>query len=528
VKINAGRACAFSLAGLLVGFGVLGAPLQAGAELLTGVGVQTTPSIAITVPALPLPKPPAFTVPTVPVPKPPALKVPALPLPKSPAVKVAAVPVPKPHVVTVPTVPVPKPHAVTVPTVPVPEPSVVEVPSAPIPNSPNGPAGMVPAPTLPQVPSVPSPSLAGGSQAPAQATSIVSGLSRIPTSLVPEVPNITVPTVPLPTPPVVTVPTVPLPTPPVVTVPTVPLPKPPVVTVPTAPIPNSPTGSAGKLPPPTLPKVPSPSLAGVSQAPAQATSTLSGLSRSSSHQGSGSTSTSSAGTVYRADGQAGGALVFLGSGYGGPLLAMEAATTRALGGLSRRDQAALALFSTVRRLEGCLRYLPVNLRRVLELIAGANAPIALSPEALAAQLHVPVSRVSRLERLALRRLRLTARTHTCGAAAAGVGDPFAFNAFAALVGEEGGPAGGVKAARYAKSASGDPVGLPASARSQGGDLPLGLNNLSAEGVGILLILAVLVGLLSIGLLFADSLRPWPIHREWRSRWIHRHPWNRHH
>jgi hypothetical protein len=207
---------------------------------------------------------------------------------------------------------------------------------------------------------------------------------------------------------------------------------------------------------------------------------------------------------------------------------MEAATTRALGGLSRRDQAALALFSTVRRLEGCLRYLPVNLRRVLELIAGANAPIALSPEALAAQLHVPVSRVSRLERLALRRLRLTARTHTCGAAAAGVGDPLAFSAFAALVGEEGGPAGGVKAARYAKSASGEPVGLPASARSQGGDLPLGLNNLSAEGVGILLILAVLVGLLSIGLLFADSLRPWPIHREWRSRWIHRHPWNRHH
>jgi len=209
---------------------------------------------------------------------------------------------------------------------------------------------------------------------------------------------------------------------------------------------------------------------------------------------------------------------------------MEVAATRALGGLSRRDQAlagALSLFSTVRRLEGCLRYLPVNLRRVLELTAGVNAAIALSPEAVAAQLHLPVSRISRLERLALKRLRLTARTHTCGAATAGMGDQLAFSALAALVGEEGGPAGGVEAARYAKSASGDRVGLPASARSQGGDLPLGLNNLSAEGVGILLILAVLAGVLATGLLFADSLRPWPIHRDWRSRWIHRHPWNRH-
>jgi hypothetical protein len=128
---------------------------------------------------------------------------------------------------------------------------------------------------------------------------------------------------------------------------------------------------------------------------------------------------------------------------------------------------ALALFSTVRRLQGCLRYLPVNLRRVLEVVAWANAPIALSPEAVAAQLHVPVSRVSRLERLALRRLRLTARTHTCGAATPAPGDSLAFGAFAALVGEEGGPAGGVEAARYAKSAPGDAVGLPASARSQG-------------------------------------------------------------
>jgi hypothetical protein len=133
-----------------------------------------------------------------------------------------------------------------------------------------------------------------------------------------------------------------------------------------------------------------------------------------------------------------------------------------------------------------------------------------------------------LEALALRRLRLTARTHTCGVVAPAAGDQLAFSALAALVGEEGGPAAGVQAARYAKSASRNPAGRPANARSQGGDPLLGINNLSPEGWGVLLILAVLAGALSIALLFADSLRPWPIQREWRSRWIRRHPWHRQH
>jgi hypothetical protein len=402
VKTNAGHARAFSLAGFLVGFGLLAAPLQAEAELLSGVGVQTTPSIAITIPTLSVPEVPTITVPTI--------TVPTTPLPPPPEVKVPTVPIPKPPVVTVPTVSVPKLPA-------------VKLPTAPIPNSSNGSA----APTLPKVPSVPSPTLAG-----------------------------------------------------------------------------------------------------VSQAPARATSTVSGISQSSSHQGSGTTSAISAAGVYRAGGQAGLGLQFLGGGFSGPLVAMEVATARALGGLSRRGQArtaALALSSTVRRLEGCLRYLPENLRRPLELIAGVNAPMALSPEAVAAQLHLTVRGVSRLEKLALRRLRLTARTHSCAVATLGPTDSLAFGALAVLMGEEGGPAGGVKAARYA---SGGPDGLPTNARSQGGDPPLGINNPLPGGAGMLLILAVLAGVLSIGLLFADSLRPSPIHREWRSRWIHRHPWNRHH
>jgi hypothetical protein len=208
-------------------------------------------------------------------------------------------------------------------------------------------------------------------------------------------------------------------------------------------------------------------------------------------------------------------LLFLGGGFGGPLVTVEAATARVLGTLGWRDQAgtaALALSTTVRRLEGCLRYLPESLRRVLELIAGVNAPVALSPEIVAEQLHVTMSRVSRLERLALRRLGLTARTHACGVATPGPTDPFALSGLAVLVGEEGGPAGGVDAARNAMSASPDPVVLPASASSQGGDELLGIDNPSPENVGMLLILALVGGVLSAGLLFADRRR-WAIHRE---------------
>jgi hypothetical protein len=203
---------------------------------------------------------------------------------------------------------------------------------------------------------------------------------------------------------------------------------------------------------------------------------------------------------------------------------MEAATARALGGLSRRDQArtaALALSFTVRRLQGCLRYLPENLRRVLEMITGVNAPIALSPEAVAKELHITMRGVSRLERRALRRLRLTALTHTCSVAAPGPTDPLALTGLAVLAGEEGGPAGGVKGARYAKSPSGASVAPPVNAPSL-----FGLDN-PPKGEAILLILALLGAALLIGLLFADGLRPWPIHHEWRSRWIHRHPWKRH-
>jgi hypothetical protein len=351
-------------------------------------------------------------------------------------------------------------------------------------------------------------------------------LPKPPVVTVPTVPTVPVPTVPAPKPPVVTVPTLPVPKPPVVTVPTLPVPKPPAVKVPALPAPKPAVGNVATAP--ALPKAPSvkvtsPAVGGIMQAPAQATSPGSGLARSvSPGHGSATTGATSPAIVSPAGGKAGAAGLFLGGGYSGPLVAMEEETARALGGLSRHDQArtaALVLASTVRRLEGCLRYLPVNLRRVLELIAGVNAPIALSPEALAGQLHVTMRRVSRLERLALRRLLVTARTHTCGIATPGSTGPLALSGLAVLPGEEGGPAGGVEAARYAKSAA---PALDARARSQDGSSLLGIGHPSLERVALLLILA---GVLLIGLLFADDSWPRKIHHEWRSRRMHRHPWN---
>jgi hypothetical protein len=137
-------------------------------------------------------------------------------------------------------------------------------------------------------------------------------------------------------------------------------------------------------------------------------------------------------------------------------------------------------------------------------------------------MHVTVRKVSRLERLAVRRLRLTARTHACGVAAPGSTAPLALSGLAVLLGEEGGPAGGLLPARYATSAAGS---QPANPSKSGGPL-FGLGYPSPKDAVILLILALLGGLLSIGLLFGNG--PWPIHYEWRSRWSHRDPWNRRH
>jgi hypothetical protein len=83
--------------------------------------------------------------------------------------------------------------------------------------------------------------------------------------------------------------------------------------------------------------------------------------------------------------------------------------------------------------------------------------------------------------------------------------------------------GGIGAVRYATSASAAPVGLPANPPSQGGDPLLGINTGSPGGTMLLLILGLLGGVLSIGLLLTDLSR-WQTHHESRSRWIRRNPW----
>jgi Sigma-70, region 4 len=360
----------------------------------------------------------------------------------------------------------------------------------------------------------------GALVAPFQAAAgLLSGVTVPPLPPPPTVSTVTVP--PLPPPPTVPTVTVPPPPPPP-TVPTVKLPPPPKVPSVTvsapAPLPKAPavklpalqvsSGPSGQVRTPTVPNVPSvtvpsPTLGGSSRAP----------------EGFSSTATAS-----RAGGQGAGPSPFLGGGFSGPLAAAEAATARALGGLTQHDRARIAdllLLTTVLRLEGCLRYLPPNLRRVLELITGVDVPIALSAKAVAEQLNVSLAKVSRLERLALRRLRMTARTYACGAATQASTDPFVFGGLAALVGEEGGPAGGVEAARNATS----PYSQAADAQgsSPGGHTLLGINNPALEGGAMLLIVGILAGLLLTGLALTDERLPWPIYREWRSRWIHSHP-----
>jgi hypothetical protein len=254
-----------------------------------------------------------------------------------------------------------------------------------------------------------------------------------------------------------------------------------------------------------------------------------GLSRSAFHLGA--TTSAGAASALVAAGQS----VFatgsasLGAGYNSLLRELEAAISPGHGGMSPRRQARVwdaALRAAVRRLQGCLVSLPEDLRRVLELRAGIDERSALSREAVAGRLHISVRRVARLEILALRRLGMTARNEACGAATEQPpSGPFVLGAFGPLIGEEAGPAGGVEAVRYSNSPSPGVAGPPLTGPSPGSTSVLGLNAWPSTGVALLLFLAVLAVALVVGLLFADGQGRWPFHREWRSRWIHRRPWN---
>ncbi len=167
----------------------------------------------------------------------------------------------------------------------------------------------------------------------------------------------------------------------------------------------------------------------------------------------------------------------------------------------------------------CLGVLPDRLRLVLQLRTGIGVRRAMAPGALARYLHVKVRDISPLEKRALHLLRLKARTHACAASATPT-QPIAFVIGAGL--EEGAPwnggaFGGVEAARYAQPV---PQGRPGPEERQGlgGTNSLGISRPSAaEGVLRALVL-VLVGMLLIGVLFADELGLGPRLRYWQSRW----------
>jgi hypothetical protein len=380
---------------------------------------------------------------------------------------------------------------------------------------------------------------------------------------VPSVPTVPVVTVPAPPVPVVTVPAPRPPKPPVVRLPTPPpLPRPPVVRPPAPPAPPAPRPPVVTVPaphvkvpvlrPPALPApklapgipVPTihvgppghpraPSLPAIPKAPpttgqpSAATGTASQAIRAVTRAGApadqaGAPASSGSDGFLTAAGPFVGSTASLpsDSGYNSGLAALEESTSRAVSHLSPGKQARMldaAVMATVRRLEGCLGYLPADVRQVLELRAGIHARPVLTAGAVAKQLHVTLRRVYRLERLGLRRLVRTARRHACAVAQPTPSEAILTGAVGPLPGGEPPAAGEVKGARYVKSPSPEAAGSATS----------GISEPPAAGIALLVFFAAVGGVLLVGLLFLDGVTAWPAEGDRRSSWMHHHPWNWH-
>jgi hypothetical protein len=378
----------------------------------------------------------------------------------------------------------------------------------------------------------------------ARVTALVPTPPRVKVPVVPAPPPVKVPVVPAPAPVKVPVPPlpvkVPIPAPPPVKVPA---PAPPPVKVP-APAPP-PHVKVPAIPTPTVsspsaPRVPSPAEATnsggggkptplISQRPGLpsnagppvssgrvARPTPSGIVGSAA--GGGAAVNSPAGVLSAAAAQfslAGG----LSSGLG----ALQEATLRARGASAAR-QAGIwqhALRLAMRGLRACLGSLPSNVRRVVERTTGIDVPHDLSAAAVAASLHVTARQLANLEKLGLQRLLIAARNHTCGAGTQPSSGLLPAGTFGPFIGEQGGTAGGVLAARYAKL----PRPAHAARGSPGGRGLLGISAPVAAGGVLLTIVLALAGVLGAGLL--TGLAPWWPRDKGRLRWIHRHPWSWH-
>jgi hypothetical protein len=183
----------------------------------------------------------------------------------------------------------------------------------------------------------------------------------------------------------------------------------------------------------------------------------------------------------------------------------------------RRQRAMRARTQTlrdlVRHLHGCLGDLPQRLRLALELRAGLDVPRALSPEAVAARLHLSSKQYAALEKGALRRLRSAAKSTGCAGQSAAPLDGSGSRSFGFL-GSDPTSAGGVEAVSYLKSASPGHERRPSS--SQAGLLGVGLSPAARDA--LLLTIVIFMAALLIAILFADGLGVGPPHPEWRRAW----------
>lgn len=169
----------------------------------------------------------------------------------------------------------------------------------------------------------------------------------------------------------------------------------------------------------------------------------------------------------------------------------------------------------VQLLAGCLATLPGKERLLLELLSGVDVPHALTRGQVAAALHIRSAKVPRLERRAIARLRVLARTTGCASTAQSAPTmELASYMVAAVPGSVETASGGVKAARYAKApAEGSAASKGASGRSQLASIPA-----SHTGT-LLLLIATLLAALAIFALAVDALGAGPRNRRWRARWL---------
>jgi hypothetical protein len=250
-----------------------------------------------------------------------------------------------------------------------------------------------------------------------------------------------------------------------------------------------------------------------SRAPSTGTTGSTGIRSSSVAGGSAGPVPSASGALNAISalwGSSPGALsTYGGAGAGGQV--------KGPGARGARERALKAL---VTELRGCLGALPERSRLALELRTGLAGPQALAPKSAAERLHMGIARFSRLERRAIRELRVTASTHGCAVAPQVLGGLVGF--LQAAFGDEAQPAGGVEAVRYTANPS-PPVAIPGT--STRGSV-LGDDISPAAGDAILALIALLLAAVTVAVVVADSAGQGPRHPQWRQRVIDRLPWRR--